>query len=409
MRVGSLELALATASAATRASAQQQLDEALQAFADFRTHLRITYPRYAALKYAEPVSVKGVQSVLGADSAVVEFFVGSDFVAEWLITKNGMDVHVLWNPESLLQEAKSYRDSLTHPGSVPDAEQGHQLYAALLGPVESHLAGVRHLILVPDGELSKLPFEALVTRVTAGVPEYAVERYAISYAQSGSVLVTLAERRTPVGQRPLFAMGRPTYSLPPEPASTASNAEMEAMARGGDSVDATLYSYYLGKRTLKDLPATEEEVDQIGAILKSKEYVFKGAEATESRVKDYSARGLLNQFRYVHFATHGLVSDDVPALTSVVLARDPATNDDGFLTVGEVYGLDLNSDLVTLSACGLGLGKTEKGEGVVGLTRAFLYAGTSAVAVSLWSVADEATAKLMSNAGREHQSSCSAL
>jgi CHAT domain-containing protein len=79
----------------------------------------------------------------------------------------------------------------------------------------------------------------------------------------------------------------------------------------------------------------------------------------------------------------------------VVLAQDEGRKDDGFLTVGEVYGLELDSDLVTLSACGLGLGKMERGEGVIGLTRAFMYAGTPAVTVSLWSVSDTATAKLM--------------
>ncbi len=115
--------------------------------------------------------------------------------------------------------------------------------------------------------------------------------------------------------------------------------------------------------------------------------------ATEGRIKEYSRKGLLKEFQYVHFAAHGIMSDQVPALSAVALTKD--SQEDGFLTVEEVYSLELNSDLVVLSACELGLGRKEKGEGVIGLTRAFMYAGTPSVAVSLWKVADEPTMLLM--------------
>jgi CHAT domain-containing protein len=191
-------------------------------------------------------------------------------------------------------------------------------------------------------------------------------------------------------------MGRPSYSgSAAQSTASLSTTEMKAIATRGEEVNKDAYSYYLGSTIPTDLPATEVEVDEIGKLLHSTESVFKHEKATKHRVKDYSSRGLLKGYKYLHFATHGFVSDELPALSALVLAPDEGSKEDGFLTVGEVYGLELTSDLVTLSACELGLGKLEKGEGVIGFTRAFMYAGTPSVAVSLWSVADDRTAVLM--------------
>ena len=105
--------------------------------------------------------------------------------------------------------------------------------------------------------------------------------------------------------------------------------------------------------------------------------------------------GALKNFNYVHFATHGFIDETKPDLSSLVLTKDNNSCEDGMLQATEIYNLKLNADLVVLSACQSGLGKLVRGEGMVGLTRAFMYAGTPAVLVSLWSVSDVSTATLM--------------
>jgi len=103
----------------------------------------------------------------------------------------------------------------------------------------------------------------------------------------------------------------------------------------------------------------------------------------------------LNRFNYLHFATHGLIDEESPGLSSLVLTSEKSSGEDGFLQAAEIFDLKLNADLVVLSACQTGLGKLIRGEGMVGLTRAFMYAGTPSVVVSLWSVSDISTADLM--------------
>jgi CHAT domain-containing protein/Flp pilus assembly protein TadD len=395
LRMGALETEIAKPlGPSVRETLSQQLDRLVAEFETFKKDLRTRYPNYAALKYPEPASIETLQPTLDARTAVIEYFVGEDFIVQWLITNRDARVTLIRNAAPLLSALESYRRTITQPNLVPAYGASQQLYRAFIGPIEGALGGITRLIIVPDGPLARLPFEALVSGMDNGTPRYMVEKYAVSYAQSSSVLTFLNSRPA---QRPdrqqLFAIGRPQYPRPV--LQSRRPPEIDLLARRGDSITADLYPFYLGQQTLRDLPATEREVDSIGNILHSSDHIFKGAQATEWLVKDYSTRGMLRNFKYVHFATHGLLSDEIPALTSVALAVDKDKRDDGFLTLGEVYGLELDSDLVTLSACGLGLGKMERGEGVVGLTRAFMYAGTAAVAVSLWKVGDNPTALLM--------------
>ncbi|MRR09407.1 CHAT domain-containing protein, partial [bacterium] len=146
----------------------------------------------------------------------------------------------------------------------------------------------------------------------------------------------------------------------------------------------------------QNLPGTLVEVRMIRDVVDRTD-VFTGDEVEESRIKQLSAGGELRKYRVVHFATHGQVDLARPELSAVVLSQyDPPRNgEDGYLRVPEVAGLDLNADLVNLSACETGLGKIYGGEGVVGLTQAFLLAGANGLSVSLWQVADESTMRFM--------------
>jgi CHAT domain-containing protein len=125
--------------------------------------------------------------------------------------------------------------------------------------------------------------------------------------------------------------------------------------------------------------------------------VYLEREATEGNLKHAG----LEQYRYVHFATHGVVDEKHPRQSGLLLMEEKGSTEDGVLHLGEIYNLSLNADLVVLSACETGLGQLARGEGVIGLTRGFLYAGASSVLVSLWRAADATTATLMADFYRE--------
>ena len=151
---------------------------------------------------------------------------------------------------------------------------------------------------------------------------------------------------------------------------------------------------FMNGAKINPLPASEVEVNEIFKEfnLKNRSALVKShSSTTESFVKS----GILSEYKYIHFATHGFVNSDSPELSGILLAPDTTGGNDGILFSGEIYNLNLNADLVVLSACETGLGKLSKGEGIIGLSRALLFAGTNNIIVSLWQVADKSTSDLM--------------
>ena len=142
------------------------------------------------------------------------------------------------------------------------------------------------------------------------------------------------------------------------------------------------------------LPATETETEDILKLYDEKNLKAKVLLHNNANEK-FLKSGELEQYKVLHFATHGFVNSERPELSGLLLAQDSTGGEDGVLYSGEIYNLKLNADLVVLSACETGLGKIQKGEGIIGLTRALLYAGAKNIIVSLWQVADESTSDLM--------------
>ena len=142
---------------------------------------------------------------------------------------------------------------------------------------------------------------------------------------------------------------------------------------------------------MNELPGTESEVNTIAGLFAGNSSVAKFEDANESLIKS----GTLSNYNYLHFATHGIVDEADPELSRIFLNNSKA--EDGNLFAGEIYNLNLNANLAVLSACQTGLGKFSKGEGVIGLSRALVYAGAKNIIVSFWSVADESTSKLMTD------------
>lgn len=285
---------------------------------------------------------------------------------------------------------------------------GRLFYLYLFGSMEEVLEGVTNLTIIPDGILALVPFETLI------MPDgrYLIEAYTITYVQSLSVSETITRRSYGKRDRPLLAFGGAVYN--PLSYQKDMEASREQLARLEQKISDTLEeqeslrSAYgaLGYGNWTNLPGSLAEVEAIGEIVPGSD-IISGAAASEETVKRFSGTGKLREYRVLHFAVHGLAVPEVPSLSALVLsleggkeygtAQEERTSggEDGFLSVKEISRLDVAADFVNLSACETGLGKIYGGEGIVGLTQAFLVAGANGLSVSLWQVSDVATTEFM--------------
>jgi CHAT domain-containing protein len=266
------------------------------------------------------------------------------------------------------------------------------LYHLLIKPLPLS-SNINQLVIVPDGILSLIPFESLVTEPVKGKErgyenlKYLIQKYAISYSYSATLYeeslhkVVSQAKNEYIGFAPVF--------------SNESKAGYVAKSHAiflSDSAGTT--RGLIDRNNITAIPGTKDEVIAILDGFNKKEKkatVYTYQKANEDNMK----KEKLSDYKYIHFATHGFVNEDQPALSGIILAQDTSIIEDGVLYAGEVYGLQLDAESVILSACETGLGKQVRGEGIIGLTRGFLYAGARSVVVSLWQVADESTSKLM--------------
>ncbi|HLH44948.1 MAG TPA: CHAT domain-containing protein [Bryobacteraceae bacterium] len=340
-----------------------------------------TNPEYSQLHYPVPYDLQQARATLPDDeTAIVEFALGERRSSAWVVRRSGFLMAELPQRGVLEAAVSAIREAMCHPPKSTGAWEAYQteaqaLYGMLVAPFESHLRGVRRLVVVPDGLLYYLPFETLQHR-----GRYLVEDFTIVYAPSASAYGNLADvwrrrvRKTP--QRELLAFGDSVFGQ-------TSATVRSVLVRNGVS---------LGR-----LPYTRDEVEKIGALYPpAQRKTYLGAEATEDALK----REMLPRFRRIHFATHAVIDERMPIRSGVLLAPG-SQGEDGLLTMAEIFNLELDADLVVLSACQTGLGQLVRGEGMVGLTRAIFYAGSPRVAVSLWEVNDIATARLMEAFYRE--------
>jgi len=360
------------------------------------------HPDYFNLKYqGKTVSVPELQQQLLDDkTALVEYFTGKDSIFIFAITKDNFIVKTSAKDSLFERQIEQMRQGITQQDFDKYTRVAYRLYQTLLSPVADKLNG-KNLIIIPDGVLSAIPFEALLTKQVAGgklqeynqLP-YLVNEHTISYAYSATLLQQEQSRKNRQTKRdylalaPIFAEGVRVGTR---------GADFFAKNFGRDS------SQTLTRMREGYLPDTKREVTGILNRFENsygfferwfgnKSRVYLEREANETRLKSKD----LGEYRFLHFATHGLINEKNPKLSGLLLAQEDSTSkEDGILHLGEIYNLNLNADLVVLSACETGLGQVAKGEGIIGLTRGFLYAGASNLLVSLWQVSDVTTADLM--------------
>jgi CHAT domain-containing protein len=360
--------------AAVRKQRNADLESAENDLERLHLEIRRSNPLLAGVQYPKPLGLQQIQQeVLKPDTTLIEYYLGEKRSFVWVVSRGQSSSAILPPAKEIAALAGAFRKSLTAQVSSLTVRQAQsessrlsaRLYEMLLKPVERSLESSQSLIIVPDGVLYYVPFEALQA---AGSSRYLLERFPISYAPSATSLAVLDQSSPPAQQKMLLAFGDPVY--------TRSEATAQRGAERGPDLGA--------------LPYTRDEVLGIASLFpKGESAVYLGARANQGAVKAEA----LDHYRYIHFATHGILDESHPSRSGLALTA--GAGDGGVLQVDQITGLRIHADVVTLSACSTGLGELVSGEGMLGLVRSFLYAGASSVAVSLWNVNDDATATLM--------------
>lgn len=396
------------------AEAERRIREALEEFRDVQTSLRESSPRYAALTQPEPLDVRQVQEeVLDDEAVLLEYSLGDERSYLFVVGPRSLETFELPGRKAVEEAARRYYELVTARITVPnedlpietekkkialaDAETpqaAQSLAKIILGPAEKSLTGRRTLLVVADGALQYVPFAALP--LASGEP--LASRFEVVSLPSASVLAVL--RRDTQGRakppKTLAVLADPVF----QPNDSRFLSRREVL--GGKPAPADATAQIRGER-LRDevdpskfrrLSFSAGEAKTLAALLPPDQvFTALGFDATRELVTG----GRLAGYRNVHFATHGFVDSQHPELSGLVLSMfdKKGTGLDGILRLNDVYNLNLDADLVVLSACRTALGKEVRGEGLIGLTRGFMYAGSARVLASLWSVEDRATADLM--------------
>lgn len=363
--------------------------------------IRREHPRYASIAHPSPLSLEKIQKLLDEGTALLEYSVGKERSFLFVVTRSGLAGFPLPPAGELAGQVETIRQALQTSGRRQFGnyvETAQELYDILIRPAEPLLRGRKRLIVAPDGPLALLSFETLLTapppagsRSYGALPYLILDR-SVMYVPSASVLGELENPR-PVapGAEPaklFLGFGAPDYGAP-----AGGQVNLAAAAPSAAAGPLERIFREAGLPHPQPLPEARAELSSIAGLHPpDRVQLYLGPEATEENVK---GNPYLKTARRIHFALHGFVNERQPELSGLVLSLDGDPREDGLLQVYEIFNLELGADLVVLSACETGLGRNVSGEGLVGVTRALLYAGASNVVVSLWQVADVSTSDLM--------------
>jgi CHAT domain-containing protein len=419
-----------------------EIEQIRSEYEQIQAKIRISSPRYSALTQPKTLDLKAIQTeVLDDDSVLLEYSLGEEKSYLWIVSKNDFQTIELPAKAVIEKSARQFYESLTARNKeikfetsaerndrifIADSDAGkysRELSAKILAPAAPFLKNKR-LLIVADGALQYIPFAALQVQNskfkvqswenqkkysngqrTADGGQFLIETNEIINLPSASVLAVL---RNETSNRKLAAK---TLAVLADPIFDKEDERFQKIAgKNKPKTDFVAVSKKLTRSgefsatrdglDLPRLPFTRREADLISANV---------AENKREKLLDFAANKTsamsagLSDFQYVHFATHGFINNENPGLSGIVFSMIDETgkDTDGFLRVGDIYNLKIPAEMVVLSGCRTGLGKEIKGEGLIGLTRGFMYAGAKRVTVSLWDVNDEATSVLMARFYKE--------
>lgn len=401
---------------------EEKLNARINEQEKLKAELRTADPSYASLNRPRALSLNEVQQLLDEDTILLEYALHDERSFLWAVTRNKIVPYSLPGRAEIENAALKFRRSMTayeqpRPGEGGSeylnrlktaAAQHRQLALSLsrkvLGQVSPQL-GQKRLLIVADGALQYVPFEALPfpAGVGQGASEYQplILQREIVYEPSATTLGLLRTIARPQPTKTLAVFADPVFdssddrvhaqgrgkksaAAPVRPATALSSALRDV---GDVGTEGTAF-------TLNRLKYTEKEANAITASAQSGSWMKAlGFSASRAAVTSEA----LSQYRIIHFATHGILNDRHPELSGIVLSMvdELGQPTDGYLRLGDIYTLNLPVQLVVLSACRTGIGKQIRGEGLISLTRGFMYAGAARVVASLWKVDDRATSELM--------------
>jgi len=342
---------------------------------NFIKKLETEYPEYYNLKFnLKHISLAELQNSLDQQTALITHYVNhtDQRIYTFYITKTSFKVFNEPMDEHFQKNVTGLRNAIKYDIKNQFIISTQLLYKQLFpAKLPKQIA---RIIIIPEGNLSTIPFEVLLSEEqelgAASYKDlpYLLKKYNISYDNSATLF---AQRKREIES--YEGATEDILLVAPVDFSSHANSPMK----------------------LNNLPGSENEINEIKYLFKAANRgarVLVNEQATENQLKSEE----LKKYKYLHFATHGMVNESKPELSRIFLrVSNNDSSEDGSLFSGEIYNIDINADLVCLSACETGLGKISKGEGIIGLSRALLYAGAENLIVSLWTVADESTSKLM--------------
>lgn len=400
-----------------KTAATSELQGVLTDYRDIQEQIRAKSPRYAALTQPQPLSSKEIQQLLDEDTVLLEYALGEERSYLWAVTTTTIKSFELPRREEIETAARRVYELLVAQSDDLYPEALTKLSQMLLNPAADQL-GKKRLLIVSDGTLQYIPFAALpVSEMRVAVSKRRVsssrlrdtstpliQNHEIVSLPSASVLGVLrrelGERRS--APKALAVVADPVFDENDQRVrgtNKVQKAEEQPQIKKNNEKTARLPDLQratreLGLTKFDRLVVSRREADLIAALA-SRGQPLKALDFDASRATATNPE--LGQYRILHFATHSLLNNQQPELSGIVLSLvdEQGRPQDGFLRLYEIYNLKLEADLVVLSACQTALGKEIKREGLVGLTRGFMYAGAPRVVASLWKVSDEATAELM--------------
>ncbi|HYG09900.1 MAG TPA: CHAT domain-containing protein [Pyrinomonadaceae bacterium] len=425
-----------------------EIDRLVTEYNELEARIREQRPQYANLVDPRPLTLKEIQQLLDDQTLLLEYALGDERSYLWAVTRTGIKSYTLPPRAEIEKKAARVKQLLTSRQPVPgetteqrrarllQAEESDALYweaaaelsRTILAPVAAQL-GDKHLMIVPDGELQYLPFSALPNPVPPAVadadaavthhrksePDLRGEANAINgrfsplimshkiaslpSASTLSVLQRKAEGRQPA-RKAIAVLADPVFEVVDSRLAEARKSPPVSIAKrnGAGATDSSATDSIMRSQSLpfgRLLSSLREGKAIMSLVPPGQGLLATSFDANRELVKEMG----LGDYRILHFATHGLLDDQHPELSGIVLSLFDRSGQpqNGVLRLYDIYDLRLSADLVVLSACNTGLGKRINGEGLIGLTRGFMYAGAPRVVASMWQADDNATAELMSH------------
>ncbi len=346
---------------------------------EIEEQIKISSPKLASLKYPKPLNLKSILSLLDNKELFLSYLISEKKIYLFSIlklkTSYKFEVYeISIDKKKIIQEINFLRYLLRDPLSDKKLleKKAENLYRILLKPAKREIKKAKVLIICPDGPLHYLPFSV----IKISKDKYLVEEKAIINVSSGTVLSEIRNIESNIIDS-IIAFGNPLYPK-------------------GDKKSYDPFVLAVVKRELSPLPKTKEEVEEIEKLYKPYAKVY-----TEEKAIEENAKAIGKEIKYLHFACHGILDERFPLNSGLALTipeKLEEGKENGLLQAWEVFeDIRIKADLVALSACETGLGEEMGGEGLIGLTRAFQYAGAKTILSTLWSVFDESTAILMRN------------